>query len=120
VNPASAALGGTATISVTVATSMASLRWPERPGERQAVWLAGLLPLGLLVLRRRGLRRLGEVALLGCLWMTAGCGASRLIPLASGAPGSSGTPTPSGTYNLVVSGMSAGLTRSVGLVLVVQ
>jgi len=117
VNPASAALGGTATISVTVATSVASLSWP---GERQAVWLAGLLPLGLLVLRRRGRRRLGGLVLMGCLWMVAGCGTSRLIPLASGPPGGSGVPTPSGTYNLVVSGTSAGVTHSVGLTLIVQ
>jgi hypothetical protein len=51
----------------------------------------------------------------------AGCGASRLIPLTSNSStGSGGNPTPAGTYNLVVSGASAGLTRSVGLTLVVQ
>ena len=51
-----------------------------------------------------------------------GCGAGRLIP-SSGGPGSGttvGNVTPTGTYNIVVTGTSAGLTRSVNLTLVVQ
>jgi hypothetical protein len=39
---------------------------------------------------------------------------------ASGGSGTVATPTPSGTYNLTVAGTSAGLTRSVGLTLIVQ
>jgi hypothetical protein len=114
VNPTAGALGGTSTIKVTVATSVAgaSLHWP---GERVAVWLAGILPLGLLVSRRR---RLGGVALMGCL-LLAGCGTPRVVPLTDAASGS-GTPTPSGSYNLVVAGASVGLTRSVNLTLIVQ
>ena len=83
--------------------------------------LAGLVPIGMLVLRRRGLRRLGGVAVLGCAVMIAGCGASRLIP-ATGISSGGGPviPTPAGTYNLVVSATSAGLTRSVGVTLIVQ
>ena len=115
VNPATPAMGGTTTISVTVATSVAgaALRWP---GQQQMVWLAGLLPVWLL--GRKRLRRLGGVAILCCVAALVGCGASRLIPMSSG--GGAASPTPSGTYNLVVSGTSAGLTRSVGLTLIVQ
>jgi hypothetical protein len=113
VNPATGSLGGTSTITVTVATSVAgaSLRWP---GER-VVWLAGILPFGLLVLRRR---RLGGIAMLGCL-LLAGCGTPRVVPVTDASSGS-GTPTPSGSYNLVVAGTSVGLTRSVNLTLIVQ
>jgi hypothetical protein len=117
VNPSPGALGGTQTIAVTVATSVvgAGLRWP---GRRQVVWLAGLFPLGLVVLRRRGLR---GVAVLGCLLLVAGCGQSRLIPQTEATTGgSTASPTPVGTYNLTVAGTSAGLTRSVGLTLMVQ
>ena len=119
VNPSSPALGGTSTITVTVATSVAgaALHWP---GEKEMVWLAGLLPLGLLGLGRRRLRRLGGVAMLCGVFAVAGCGASRTIPGTGSGGGSTGNPTPSGTYNLVVSGTSAGLTRSVGLTLIVQ
>jgi hypothetical protein len=118
VNPATAALGGTTPITVTIATSVASL---QMPGEGSAYWLAGLLPLGLLGLARGRKRRLGAVAMLGCVAMTmAGCGASRLIPATNFGSGTSVAPTPDGTYNVVVSGVSAGLTRSVGLTVVVQ
>lgn len=121
VNPAQAGLGGSAPITATVTTDVASLQLPMRPGGRLECWLAGLLPLGLLGLGRRRWRRLGGVALLACVMGAAGCGASRLIPLTSNSStGSGGNPTPAGTYNLVVSGASAGLTRSVGLTLVVQ
>jgi hypothetical protein len=114
VNPAAGALGGTSTITVTVATSVvgASLRWP---GERAVMWLAGILPFGLLVLGRR---RLGGIAMLGCL-LLAGCGTPRVLPVTNASSGS-GTPTPSGSYNLVVAGTSVGLTRSVNLTLIVQ
>jgi hypothetical protein len=117
VNPAAPSLGGTTTITVTVATSVAgaALHWP---GEKLAVWFALLLPLGLV--RRRGWRRLGGVAALGCVIAMAGCGASRMIPETSASGGTTVSPTPSGTYNLVVAGTSAGLTRSVGLTLAVQ
>jgi hypothetical protein len=122
VNPTAPGLGGTTTISVTVATSVAGaeLRWPGIPGARGMVWLAGLLPIGLLALRGRGVRRLGAAVGLCCVMMIAGCGAARLIPAASGDAAVAATPTPSGTYNLVVAGTSAGLTRSVGLTLIVQ
>jgi hypothetical protein len=50
----------------------------------------------------------------------AGCSASRIIPATSIGGGTAAAPTPSGNYNLTVTGMSAGLSRSVGLTLVVQ
>lgn len=120
VNPSSAGLGGSATITVTVTTDVASLRLPPRRGERPAFWLAGLLPLGLLGWGRRWAPRWGRLALLGCVVTVTGCGAARLIPPTSDTSGNPGTPTPVGTYNLVASGTSVGLTRSVGLTLIVQ
>ncbi len=122
-NPSTAALGATSTVTVTVATSVAGaeLRWPLLPGRSPLPWLATLLPLGLLGLGRRRARRLGALAVLCCVLLAAGCAASRLIPLStSSSPVSPVTPTPGGTYNLVVSATSAGLTRSVGLTLIVQ
>jgi hypothetical protein len=121
VTPAAPALGGTTTVSVTIATSVAgaALRWPVMPGAPRMAWLAGLLPLGLAGLRRKRLRRLSAIATLGCMFVLAGCAADRMIPVTSPGGGST-TPTPSGTYNLVVTGTSTGLTRSVGLTLVVQ
>ena len=118
VNPASAALGGTTVITVTVATSVAgaAVKWP---GQRRMMWLAALTPFGLLLLEPRLSHRAVLVVLACAVVALGGCGASRLIPSDSGG-GSPGSTTPSGTYNLVVSGTSAGLTRTVGLSLVVQ
>jgi hypothetical protein len=117
VTPSSAALGGPSTVTVTVATDVAVLRLPAEP---QVVWFAVLLPLGLLGLRRKRWRSLAAVAIVCSVVALAGCGTSRLIPLTNTSGGGSSTPTPSGAYNLTVSGTSAGLTRSVGLTLVVQ
>jgi hypothetical protein len=121
VNPVTGTLGGSTLVTVTVATNVALLRGPGPRRDRDITWLVGLLPVGLLGLRRGRRRRMGRMAMLGCLLLMAGCGASRLIPATSSSGGGTATnPTPSGTYNLVVSGASAGLTRSVGLTLVVQ
>ena len=116
VTPGSEVLGGTATVTVTVTTAMASLELPGRLGDRPMIWAVGLLPLGLAAVGRRRLR--GAVVLC-CLLVMMGCSASRLIP-GSGSGSSPGNSTPSGTYNLTASGTSAGLTRSVGLTLVVK
>jgi hypothetical protein len=115
VTPSSVALGGSTVVTVTVATNIAVMHCP---GERTMVWFAMLLPVGLFGSRRG--RRLGAVAVLCGLIALSGCMVSRVIPLTSAAGGGSTVPTPSGTYNLTVSGTSAGLTRSVGLTLVVQ
>jgi hypothetical protein len=113
VTPSAGALGGTTPVTVTLATNVAVLHWP---GERQMFWFALVLPVGLLGFRRR--RRLAISAMFGVI-VLSGCMASRVIPLTS-AGGGTGSPTPSGTYNLMVSGTGAGLTRSVGLTLVVK
>ena len=123
VNPATAALGATTTVTVTVATSVAGaeLRWPRPPGKQPLVWLATLLPLGLLGLGRRRARRLRALAMLCCILLIAGCSVSRLIPSGSSSGGgTTATPTPSGTYNIVVSATSAGLARNINLTLIVQ
>jgi hypothetical protein len=121
VNPSSSPLGGTATITVTVATDVASLHLPLLPGQQPIFWLATLLPLGLLGLGRRRARHLGAVAMFCCVLLVAGCAASRLIPQSDATtPVNPVVPTPSGTYNLTVSGTSAGLTHSIGLTLIVQ
>ncbi|WP_238398437.1 choice-of-anchor D domain-containing protein [Edaphobacter sp. 12200R-103] len=110
--------GNAATVAVTVLTGVPNLVQSHRP--RQYVWFALALPVGLLGLRRR---HLAAAALLCVLLVAGGCGAGRLIP-ASGGPGSgsgsTNTVTPNGTYTIVVTGTSAGLTRSVDLTLVVQ
>ncbi len=117
ITPSSSALGGTSTVTVTVATDIAAV---HPPGQRPLVWFAMLLPLGLIGFGRRHLRGLGAVGLFCTIVVLGGCAVSRVIPLTDTGGGGSATPTPSGTYNLVVSGTSAGLTRSVGLTLVVQ
>jgi len=118
VNPSSGSLGGTSTVTVTVATDVAAVHWPA---ERTVVWLVVTLPLGLIGFRRRRARRLRAISMMCCVIALAGCGVSRVIPLSTtGGGGGSTVTTPGGTYTLVVSGASAGLTRSVGLTLVVQ
>ena len=116
VTPANPALGGTATINVTIATSVQSAAL-QVPGAMRREWLALVAPFGLLLASRRRMR--GAVLLAVVLGM-GGCSASRLIPTTGTGATTTTTPTPTGTYNITVSGTSAGLTRSVGLTLVVQ
>ena len=115
VTPSPGVLGGSVAITVTVQTGLA-LAQVERPvfSGRLAVWaLVG--PFGLLMFRRR--KVLGAVLMVVVL-SVGGCGAGRQIPVGglTGPP----TPTPAGTYALNVSAAAAGITRSVGLTLVVQ
>ncbi|GGG65630.1 choice-of-anchor D domain-containing protein [Edaphobacter dinghuensis] len=120
VTPSSVTGGATTTVSVTVltGTTTASLLAPTRFGSPSMVWLAALLPLGLLSLRRSRLRLL----LLCCLLLPIGCGAGRQLP----SSGSTGTPpgqslvTPAGTYPIVVTASSAGLSRTITLTLIVK
>jgi hypothetical protein len=121
VSPATVGLGVTSTVTVTVATNVAELRWPDLGRGGPTSWLVGLLPLGLIGLGRRRVRRLSAFAAVICLFAMTGCTVPRLIPGNSAVQGSgSGVVTPSGTYTVTVSGTSAGLTRSVGLTLIVQ
>jgi len=119
VNPSSATLGGTTVITVTVETNVADLRWQGIPGGRGRLpWLALMLPVGILGVARRRARRIASLALLCFVCAIMGCGTGRVIPSSSESSG--GNPTPSGTYNLTVSGISAGITHSIGLTLIVQ
>jgi hypothetical protein len=119
ITPSSLVLDGNATtVSVTVLTGVPNLSALHQPGP--FLWAALLFPAGLFAIRRR---RLAAAALLSLLIVAAGCGAGRKIP-SNGGPGSgggtSGAVTPTGTYNIVVTASSAGLTRTVNLTLVVQ
>ena len=113
VTPASAGLGVATTISLTVETgvTLASVTRPE------GVWWVLVLPM---VLPFRRLRFRGLWMFVG-LMVVAGCGSGRTIPPGGGGGGGGGGPvTPSGTYSIVASATSAGLTRSVPLTMVVK
>jgi hypothetical protein len=116
VTPGNAALGGTTTISVTVATSVQGAALTI-PGAMQRSWLAVIVPFGLVLVPRRRMRQAG---LLSAVLVLGGCSASRLIPASAESGSTTANPTPVGTYNILVTGTSAGLTRTVGLTLVVQ
>jgi Abnormal spindle-like microcephaly-assoc'd, ASPM-SPD-2-Hydin len=123
VTPTSVALGNTTTVSVTVLTGIAtsaSLQPKDPSSHNRILWLAALLPLSLLVLPRTKLPRLASIALLCILIAIAGCGAGREIPLGEGGTGPSSPITLAGTYNIVVSATSAGLTRTLNLTLIVH
>jgi hypothetical protein len=122
VTPSAPAIAGTTVVTVTIATTSAGVDLPVRPGERKAeVWFALMLPVGLLFVRRARPGSIIAIVLMCGLLGLGGCGASRLIPATSGSSGGGGGgATPKGTYTVMVSGASAGLTRSVGLTLVVQ
>ncbi len=115
VTPSAVTLNGATVVIVTVQTGLAaaSVTRPKFWEERGVMVLALMLPVFLV--RRR--KRLG-VMFVAMVMLLGGCGAGRQIP-AGGLTGPA-TPTPSGTYNLLVSGSSAGVSHSVGLTLVVQ
>ncbi len=134
VSPASAALGGDTQVLVNVATgvSASAAARPVVAGRAlgRGVWVAGLAPFGLLLLRRRRLAGVLCALVMAAGLGLSGCGAGRTIPAdgiggGGGGGGGSGdggttTLTPSGTYTLTVNATSAGLTRTVTLTLVVQ
>lgn len=145
VSPAAAALGGTVQVSVVLQTGLATAKLD--PGDLQRGSGGGGLVLAVVSpayfgqrRRRRGgrtlrrnPRRAGMLLCLGVLWLAglaglagltslSGCGAGRAIPLGAGAGGTAalGTPTPSGTYNITVSGTTAGVMHAVALSLTIQ
>jgi len=121
VNPSAPSLGSTMPITVTLTTSVASLQKPLLPGIQPLVWLALLLPLGLLRLGQHRAWQLSVIVMMCSIMLIAGCGTSRLIPQASNTlPVTPVAPTPSGVYTLVVTGSSVGLARSVQLTLIVE
>jgi hypothetical protein len=124
VAPTTPSLGGSTSVTVTVQTGVLAGVDPRgvAPWRMSGVVLALGLPCLLFVRRRRLV--VVVVMLCGLVGM-GGCGAAREIPSGGGGSGGSGGggssyPTPGGTYNLVVTGTSAGLARSVPLTLVVQ
>ncbi len=121
VTPASVGQTGATTISVTVLTGTltASLAPPPHSSRNPTLWLAAFLPLGLLTLRRN---RLLSLLLLCCLLLPTGCGTGRQLPSSGSTGGSTGQTavTPAGTYAIVVSAISGGLTRTIALTLVVK
>ena len=129
ISPASVTLGAPTQVLVSVATGVtlsAAEREPATSAQRSGMWLAGLLPVGLLLLRRRStpVRALLCVVVSLGLFGAGGCGAGRAIPTDLAGSGGGGTAggavTPTGTYAITVTATSAGLTRSVPLTLIVQ
>jgi hypothetical protein len=124
ITPSTVALGSTTTISVTVLTGVTSSAQSSRPLMNRSgmFWLAALLPLSLVGLRRTRRSWFASSILLGCLVAATGCGAGRAIPLQSGSnPNPTPIPiTPAGTYTIVASASSGGLTRAVNLTLIVH
>jgi P pilus assembly chaperone PapD len=124
ITPSTVTLGGATTISVTVLTGVSVTAQTSRPLTKRPgmVWLATLLPLSLVALRRKRRSLLAGSILLGCLVAATGCGAGRAIPLQSGSnPNPPPNPvTPAGTYTIVATASSGGLTRAVNLTLIVQ
>ena len=138
VSPQTAALGGNVQVSVVVQTGMSSasarVTSPGLRGRRNGILFAfaPVVLLGLRLRRVRGrmdlfwdLRSLGLLVLcFASVAGVAGCGASREIPF-SGTGGGSGNGngyalTPSGTYQVTVSGSSTGVTHTVPLTLTVN
>jgi hypothetical protein len=124
VTPASVVLGTDTTVSVTVLTGVTATALSSRPhlNRTSILWLAALFPLSLLKLRKVRRAGLGCFIVLCCLIAAGGCGAGRQIPLETGSnPNPPSNPvTPGGTYTIVASATSSGLTRTVNLTLVVQ
>jgi hypothetical protein len=120
VNPSPGTLDGVQVITVTVQTGLAQARL-ERPlseNRSELVAFALLVPFGFLMRRKKFVRALLIVVVAVACFSVGGCGAVREIP-PGGLTGPT-TPTPPGTYSLNVSAVSAGITRNVGLTLVVQ
>lgn len=126
-------LSATSTVSVTVltGTTTAALHGtPDWNGENRlrAVACALLAPALLWLVPGARRRAPALLTLLMLIAATAlnGCGSGRKIPedgsgsSGGSGSGSSGVVTPTGTYNLTVTATAAGLTRQVGLTLVVK
>jgi hypothetical protein len=122
VNPSSVALGNTTTVSVTVLTGVTSgASLPRgRMIHPMVFWVVILFPLGFVSVRGSRRSFFAGSVLLGLLIAATGCGGGRAIPLEGGSSPPPVSVTPAGTYNIVASATSAGLTRSVTLTLIVQ
>jgi len=127
VQPTVAGLGGSSVIMVTVhiGVSVVELRPPgfgnNTPFGEDPSLLALALPLSLTLRRRRGKIHVALLLALfaGCAALSFnGCGTGRIIPASTANVATAVTPP--GAYNLTVSAAAAGLTRTVGLTLIVQ
>ncbi len=124
-SPRTIPLGGAAAtlVTVTLATGQ-SINTAQAAAHSSSVapWLALFIPMALFCRRNRGLPIL-LVLTLAAIFPTTGCGTNpRQLPgsATSGPSTSSATPTPSGTYTVTVTATSAGLSRSVNLIVTVQ
>ncbi len=129
ITPSAPPLSGTTVITVTLATGVATSS--KLIGTNRILYAGLVLPLLLVCScfstslwrgRSGGFTDPALLVVFGLLFV-AGCGAGRVIPPppgGTGPGGSTGATTPSGTYPITVSASSAGLTRSVGLTLVVR
>ncbi len=126
VNPSTTTLDTTKTISVTILTGVsttAQTTLQTTPHHHPALWLTLLLPTGLLAFcKHRRHPGLICILVLSSLLATSGCGAGRRIPGSGNSDPTQPNPTttPAGTYPITVSAISAGLTRTINLTLIVQ
>jgi hypothetical protein len=120
VAPSVAPLGTTVPVTVTVLTGIKAQLEPVFPFRSSGIVFALLFPA--LFSRRRFRKPLLSLTSLSLILFISAtlssCSTGRIIP-------NDGTtaptyPTTPGTYNLTVSAASAGLTRTVGLTLIVQ
>ncbi len=125
VSPGSAPLGPSMLVTVTVGTGIGSTAL-QAPGplpnhKPSSIVLAGVLPFGFLILRRKRIARMtGMLALICIVVAGGGCGSGRLIPGSADGSAATSTVTPAGTYKLTVTATSSGLTRTMSLDLMVQ
>jgi hypothetical protein len=129
VNPSTTTLDAPKTISVTILTGVSTTVQTipqagfQTPHPHPTLWLALLLPTGLLALcKHHRCTALICVLVLSSLLATSGCGTGRRIPGSGSSDPTqpSQTATPAGTYPITVSATSAGLTRTINLTLIVQ
>ncbi len=122
VNPSTTTLDAPKTISVTILTGVSTTS-QTAPHQNPTFWLALFVPTTLLALRKhRHYPSLICALVLSSLLATSGCGAGRRIPGSGNSDPTqpSQTTTPAGTYTIVASATSAGLTRTIDLTLIVQ
>ena len=113
VAPSPVTLGGSVNVTVTVQTGLATASV-----QRPFAWLGDGVVLALLLPLMMRRRKLAALVVMLVVVSVSGCGAGRQLPTDGGS--APPTPTPVGTYNLTVSGSASGVSRSVGLVLVVK
>jgi uncharacterized repeat protein (TIGR03803 family) len=120
-NPSNVTVSGTT--KLTIATTAASSSISPRPARgHPAIFLGLLVPCVFLGRGRKRNRflvlALVAAVLLGlCLMALSGCGGSGG---GNGGGGGGGGSTPSGTYTIIVTGTSSGLSSSTNITLVVQ